>query len=169
MPAAKRLTPVQREARARKRMRLTAIVAGIPVGAVALYNSYFHIVKLSVEHSQSQTASHLGPVSIDGMMLVASVVVVARPGNWMARVSFALGAMLTLGANVWSVGRMDPWGLILAGSPAVASIMSALMIEGLCLPARPKRKKRRKPATIQPQAAKRPVRVRARTTELVQA
>lgn len=144
-PTAAQRTTAAREARTRKIMRLSAIPTGASVALVALYTSYFHIVALCVEHGQSQTAGHLTPVAIDGLMIVASIAMIGDRSAWIPRLAFTVGALLTLGANIASVHQPDAWGYVMAGTPAVALIASAEMVLHLCLPIT-KRKAPRKPA-----------------------
>lgn len=63
--------------------------------------------------------------------------------------SFTIGAVLTLGANVASVHpiAVPAIAYALAGTPAVALLLSADMLLRLCLPARAKGRKPAKKAT----------------------
>jgi hypothetical protein len=144
-PTAAQRTAAAREVRTRKIMRLTAIPTGAVVALVALYTSYFHIVALCVEHGQSQTAGHLTPVAIDGLMIVASIAMIGDRSAWIPRLAFTVGALLTLGANVASVHQPDAWGYVMAGTPAIALIASAEMVLHLCLPAAKRKAPRKAP------------------------
>lgn len=82
-PTTKRPTAAQRsiaarEARARKIMRTIAIAVSVPVALVALDGSYFHIVPLALLNGQSQSSAHLLPISIDGLMLISAVAMLAN-------------------------------------------------------------------------------------------
>lgn len=141
-PSAAQRSIAARQARTRKVMRSLAITAGAPVALVALDASYFHIVPLAVLNHQSQTTAHLLPVAIDGLMLVAAVAMIADRAAWLPRFSFAIGALLTLGANIASVHPVATpvIAYTLAGTPAVALLLSADMLLRLCLPAAPRRR-----------------------------
>jgi hypothetical protein len=134
-----------REAKARRMLRVFAIAGGVPVTLVAGYASYFHTVALACAHGQSQSTAHLMPVAIDGLMIVAAVAVIAHRNAWLPKIAFGAGALLTLGANVLSVHTPDPVAYVIAGTPALALLLSAELLLRLCLPAAPKRRLR-KPA-----------------------
>lgn len=147
----KRPVPVaKREAHTRAIMRWVAIIGGTPVLIIAMIQSYCHISTLAMINGQSATLGHMTPISIDGLMIVAAVAIIAQRTAWIPRVSFGVGALLTLGANALSIHPVSVWwiALILAATPAVALLASAEMLLRLCLPQPPKRRTpARKPAT----------------------
>jgi len=147
-PSAAQRSLAARRTRMRKAMKTVAISAGIPVAVVAGYLSYFHIATLALVNHQSQTAAHLLPVAIDGLVLVAAVAMIADRAAWLPRASFAIGALLTLGANVASVHPVaTPFiAYVLAGTPAVALLLSADLLLRLCLPAAPQRRRAQRKA-----------------------
>lgn len=130
-PTAAQRSSAAREVRARKAMRIVALIGGVPIIGVALYNSYFHIVQLCIQHGQSQSAGHLTPFAIDGLLVVASIAGAANRRAPLPWIAFSIGALMTLGANVASVGSSDPIGIVMAAAPALGSIVGAPMIEGL--------------------------------------
>lgn len=133
-PTAAQRSIAKREASARKVMRIVGIAGAVPVALVAIYVSYFHITKLAVEHGQSQSAAHLLPMAVDGLMLISAVAVIAQRAAKLPKFSFGAGAALTLAANALSVHHADPVAYVLAATPAVALLFSAELLLRLCLP-----------------------------------
>lgn len=119
---------------ARRGMRRLAGAGAGLVWFVDLYASYFHITELAVRHGQSQSLAHMIPLSVDGLMLIAAVAVVALRGSWMPKLAFLLGAGATIAANVLSVRGHDVIGYGMAGWVAVSLIGSAELLLRLWLP-----------------------------------
>lgn len=114
--------------------RLAGMGAGL-VWFVDLYASYFHTCELAVRHGQSQSLAHMLPLSIDGLMLIAAIAVVALRGAWMPKLTFLFGASATIAANILSVQGHDVIGYGIAGLVAVSLIGSAELLLRLWLPA----------------------------------
>lgn len=148
-PRKRPVSVVKREARTRAIMRWVAIIAGTPVLIIAMIQSYCHISTLAMINGQSATLGHMTPISIDGLMIVAAVAIIAQRRAPIPLISFGVGALLTLGANALSIHPVSVWwiALILAATPAVALLASAEMLLRLCLPQPAKRRTTRKPAT----------------------
>ena len=101
--------------------RLTA-AAVLLVAAIAAAVSYVHIEHLAVTHGQTMLAAVLLPVSIDGTVAAASLVMLraARAGlgtPWLARVMLGLSVVATLAANVAYGARYGLTGSLLSGWP----------------------------------------------------
>ncbi len=141
-------TRAQREAReaaekrARAIMRRVGIVGVSAVWVNALWISYFHITELMVRHGQSQASAHQYPIIIDGLMLIASVVIVAYPDARMPKAIFLTGALATVAGNLLSVQHGDAIGYVSAGFAGTALIGAAYLLERLCFPHKPKARKR---------------------------
>jgi hypothetical protein len=74
------------------------------VAAFAAVVSYSHVFDLGRLHGQSGTAARLLPLSVDGLILAASLVLLrearnGRPAPALARRMFWLGVSATLAAN----------------------------------------------------------------------
>ena len=115
--------------------RMTA-AAVLLVAAIAAVISFIHIEHLALTHGQTALAAALLPVSIDGTVAAASLVMLraARAGlgtPWLARVMLGLAVVATLAANVANGARYGPAGALLSGWPAVAFIGSAEMALGM--------------------------------------
>lgn len=106
------------------------------VSLIAATVSFVHIEHLAVTHGQTPLAAYLLPVSIDGTVVAASMVMLqaARAGirtPWLARVMLGLAVVATLAANVaygWPAG---PAWSVLSGWPAAAFIGCAEMALGM--------------------------------------
>jgi len=115
--------------------RLTA-AAVLLVAAIAAVVSFVHIEHLAVTHGQTTLAAMLLPLSIDGTVAAASLVMLraARAGlgtPWLARVMLGLSVVATLVANIAYGARFGLTGSLLSGWPAVAFIGSAEMAIGM--------------------------------------
>ena len=122
-------------------IRALTTAAVLLVAAIAAVVSFVHIEHLAVTHGQTALASALLPVSIDGTVGAASLVMLraARAGlatPWLARFMLGLSVAATLAANV---GYGLPYGLpgaLLSGWPAVAFVGSVEMVLGMVRRAR---------------------------------
>ncbi len=122
-------------------IRAATAAAVLLVAAIAAVVSFVHIEHLAVTHGQTWLAAVLLPVSIDGTVAAASLVMLraARGGlgtPWLGRFMLVLAVTATLAANV---GYGLPYGLAgaaLSGWPAVAFIGCAEMAIGMVRRAR---------------------------------
>jgi Protein of unknown function (DUF2637) len=99
------------------------------VAAVAAVVSYSHIYGLGRAHGQDGTAARLLPVSVDGLILAASLVLLheARDGRdapRLARFMLWLGIAATIGANIAYGAGYGLVGALISAWPAVAFIGS---------------------------------------------
>ncbi len=122
-------------------VRRMAAAAVLLVAAIAAVISFVHIEHLALTHGQTSLAAALLPVSIDGTVAAASLVMLraARAGlgtPWLARVMLGLAVVATLAANVANGARYGLAGALLSGWPAVAFIGSAEMALGMVRRAR---------------------------------
>jgi hypothetical protein len=115
--------------------RLTA-AAVLLVACVAAVVSFIHIKDLAVTHGQTALAAYLLPVSVDGTVAAASLVMLraARAGLGtpvLARTMLGLAVTATLAANVAYGVPYGLTGALLSGWPAVAFIGCAEMAIGM--------------------------------------
>jgi Protein of unknown function (DUF2637) len=116
-----------------KAIRVAATMAVMIVALIAAIVSFVHIEHLAVTHGQTRLASVMLPVSVDGTVGAASLVLLheARAGRsapWLARCMLVLGVAATLACNI---GYGAPYGLtgeLLSGWPAVAFVGSVEMV-----------------------------------------
>jgi Protein of unknown function (DUF2637) len=110
-------------------IRVLAAAVVLAVAAFAAVVSYSHIFDLSTHHGQSGTAARMLPLSVDGLIAAASLVMLhaARkrlPVPLLARIALMLGVGATVAANV---GYGLPFGwlsAVISAWPAVAFIVS---------------------------------------------
>ena len=113
-------------------IRMLAAAVVLAVAAFAAIVSYSHIFELGRHHGQDGTAARLLPLSVDGLIAAASLVMLhaARRSQdvpWLARAMLALGVAATVAANVlyglpfgWLAAVVSAW-------PAVAFVGSVEM------------------------------------------
>lgn len=107
-----------------------AVLAGV-AGAI----SYSHMAELARLHGEVGWRAHAFPLSVDGIEVVASLVLLAhrRAGTragWLPWIALAAGTAASVAANV-AVGASDPVGRLVAGWPAVALLVAIKLLAGL--------------------------------------
>jgi hypothetical protein len=107
---------------------LTAAVV-CAVATFAAVVSYSHIYGLGREHGQDGTAARLLPLSVDGLILAASLVLLHEARNGrdaprLARFMLWLGIGATIGANIAYGAGYGLLGALISAWPAVAFIGS---------------------------------------------
>ncbi|MGO9078135.1 MAG: DUF2637 domain-containing protein [Streptosporangiaceae bacterium] len=115
--------------------RLTAAVV-LAVAAFAAVVSYSHIYDLGRAHGQSGTAARLLPLSVDGLIVAAGLVLLhaarnGRPAPALARAMLWLGISATVGANISYGLPFGPLGAVVSAWPAVAFVGAAEMALGM--------------------------------------
>jgi hypothetical protein len=108
-------------------IRFTTAAVVCAVAAFAAVVSYSHIYGLGRAHGQDGTAARLLPLSVDGLILAASLVLLheARNGRdapGLARFMLWLGIGATIGANVTYGAGYGLLGALISAWPAVAFI-----------------------------------------------
>jgi hypothetical protein len=106
------------------------VLAGV-AGAI----SYSHMAELARSHGEVGWRAHAFPISVDGIEVVASLVLLAhrRGGTragWLPWAALAAGTAASVAANV-AVGASDPVGRLVAGWPAVALLVAIKLLSGL--------------------------------------
>jgi Protein of unknown function (DUF2637) len=122
--------------RSDKAIRVLTTFAVLVVAAIAAVISFTHIAHLALTHGQTVLAAMLLPLSIDGTVAAASLVMLrsARmklPTSKLARVMLALSVLATLACNVLFGAGFGIVGALLSGWPAVAFIGCAEMAIGM--------------------------------------
>src|SRR6266540_4793571 len=108
-------------------------VVGLAGVAGAISDS--HMAELARLHGEVGWRSHAFPVSVDGIEVVASLVLLAhrRAGTragWLPWAALVAGTAASVAANV-AVGASDPVGRLVAGWPAVALLVAIKLLAGL--------------------------------------
>jgi len=107
-----------------------AIVIAIPTGVVATVAgvvSYSHIVALALRVGQDSNDAHLLPVSVDGLIVGGSVIILA--GSALGWLGVSLGVAATLFANVESGLPHGPLNAGVSAWPAVAFSVASYLLE----------------------------------------
>lgn len=122
-------------------IRLSTAAVVTAVASFAAVVSYSHIYDLGRAHGQAGTAARLLPLSVDGLILAASLVMLhearnRRPAPPLARGMLALGVAATVAANVAYGARSGTLGAVISAWPAVAFIGAAEMALGMVRRAR---------------------------------
>jgi hypothetical protein len=113
-------------------IRVLAAIVVLAVAAFAAIVSYSHIFELGFHHGQDGAAARLLPLSVDGLIASASLVMLHAARRdldppWLARVMLALGVGATVAANV-AYGLPFGWlSAVVSAWPAVAFVGSVEM------------------------------------------
>jgi hypothetical protein len=112
-----------------------AALAGI-AGAI----SYSHMRELAAAHGETGWQAHTFPLSVDGIEIVASLVLLAdrrtgRSSGWLPWAALAAGTTASLAANVAAAGT-DLVGRVVAGWPAFALLVAVKLLSQLLEPRR---------------------------------
>jgi hypothetical protein len=108
-------------------IRFTTAAVVCAVAAFAAVVSYSHIYGLGRAHGQDGTAARLLPLSVDGLILAASLVLLHEARNGrdaprLARFMLWLGIGATVGANIAFGAGYGLLGALISAWPAVAFI-----------------------------------------------
>jgi hypothetical protein len=120
--------------------RLASRLSAAVVAGIAAWSSYQHMVHVALGVGERPDVAYVLPLSVDGMLVVASVAMVddrrsGRKVRWSARVAFVAGVTASVAANV--AGAHPTIGArIVAAWPAVALL---LVVELLSRQGRPAR------------------------------
>src|SRR5436190_16022934 len=102
------------------------ISAGL-VASIAAWSSYSHMAHVALRYGERPEVAHVLPLSVDGMLVVASVAMVddkraGRRVRTSARVAFAVGVVASIAANI-AAAHPSPGARIVAGWPALALLL----------------------------------------------
>src|SRR5437762_12881545 len=95
----------------------------VGLAGVAGAISYSHMAELARLHGEVGWRAHAFPISVDGIEIVASLVLLAHRrartrAGWLPWAALAAGTAASVAANV-AVGASDPSGRVVAGWPGV--------------------------------------------------
>ena len=113
-------------------IRILAAITVLAVAAFAAIVSYSHIFELGRAHGQDGTAARLLPLSVDGLIAAASLVMLHAARRKLdvpplARAMLVLGVAATVAANVFYGLPFGPVGAVVSAWPAVAFVGSVEM------------------------------------------
>jgi hypothetical protein len=110
-------------------IRITTAIAVLAVAGVAAIISYQHAYELVTSHGETGITAHLLPLTVDGLIWAASMVVLDasrrnHPVPRLALWSLGSGIVATVGANLaHGLGR-GPVGALVSAWPALALVGS---------------------------------------------
>lgn len=119
--------------------RLIRITTGLAVMAVAIVAatiSYRHAYELVVTHGESGPTARLVPLTVDGLIWAASMVILdanrrRRPVPALAKWSLGVGIVATIGANLAHGVGDGVVGALVSAWPAVALVGSYELLVAL--------------------------------------
>jgi hypothetical protein len=109
-------------------IRVSTAAAVVGIGAVAAYVSYRHAYDVVTGHGEAGATARLLPLTIDGLVFVASMVMLdsarrGQPAPALAKVALALGIGSTVAVNVLHGLAHGPIGAVIAAWPAVTLVV----------------------------------------------
>ncbi|MET7749936.1 DUF2637 domain-containing protein [Micromonospora sp. NPDC005367] len=104
--------------------RLASIAGTVAVTVIAAVGSYDHMRELALDAGQPAFLAALLPLSVDGMILVATLALGdGRRSRWSAWLAFLVGVAASLAANVL-VAEPDAVSRVVSAWPAVALLLT---------------------------------------------
>jgi len=113
----------------------TRIVSNVSTGAVACiaaWSSWTHMVHVALKFGERPEVAYVLPISVDGMLLVASTAIVSdrrahRPVRWSARTALLTGVGASIAANI-AAAQPTLGARIVAAWPAIALLLVVEML-----------------------------------------
>jgi lysylphosphatidylglycerol synthetase-like protein (DUF2156 family) len=107
--------------------------SALVVAAVAAYASYQHQRRFALAGGADPLGAALWPASVAGLMVLATVNLLTANVNsrrawWAARWSFALGAVVSLAANIAAAPRLAWQPILVAGWPPLALVLAVELL-----------------------------------------
>jgi uncharacterized protein DUF2637 len=111
----------------RRMTRIARNTSAAVVATIAGYASYWHQVAVAGMAGERQELAHILPLSVDGLLVVASVAMVdaraeGRKPSWQTKVAFVAGISASVGSNVMSA-HPTLLGRAVAAWPALALLL----------------------------------------------
>lgn len=109
------------------RMRLARNVSTAAVASIAAWSSWSHMVHVALRYGERPEVAYVLPISVDGMLVVASAAMVedkraGRRVRWSARIAFLTGMAASVGANI-AAASPSVGARIVAAWPAIALLL----------------------------------------------
>lgn len=107
--------------------RLARNVSTAAVTMIAAWSSWSHMVHVALRFGERPEVAYVLPISVDGMLVVASTAMVedkrhGRPVRWSARVAFVAGVAASVAANI-AAAHPSVGARIVAAWPALAMLL----------------------------------------------
>ncbi|MEU1585233.1 DUF2637 domain-containing protein [Micromonospora sp. NPDC005710] len=104
--------------------RVASLAGTVAVTVIAAVGSYDHMRELALRAGQTPLLATLLPLSVDGMILVATLALNdGRRSRWSAWLAFLVGVAASLAANVL-VAKPDAVSRVVSAWPAVALLLT---------------------------------------------
>jgi hypothetical protein len=102
-------------------IRVAAGAAVVALAVIAAAVSYSHMRLLAERHGETGWRAHAFPLSVDGIEIVASLVLLAdqrvgRRSGWLVWAALSAGTAASMAANI-AVGATDSTGRVVAALP----------------------------------------------------
>lgn len=116
-------------------MNLTRVTSTLGAGAVATiaaWSSWSHMVHVALKFGERPEVAYALPVSVDGLLVVASAAMVddkraGRAPRMSAKVAFGVGVVASLAANI-AAAQPSLGARIVAGWPALALLLTVELL-----------------------------------------
>jgi hypothetical protein len=113
----------------------TAAVTVAGLAGIAGALSYSHMRQLAQDHGQAGWHAHAFPLSVDGIEIVASLVLLAdrragRRSGWLPWTALAAGTIGSLAANI-AIAHPDAVSRVIAGWPALALLLAVKLLSSI--------------------------------------
>lgn len=112
--------------------RLARNLSAAVVASIAAWSSYQHMVHVALSVGERPDVAYVLPLSVDGMLVVASVAMVddkraGRAVRWSAKVAFTTGVLASVAANV-AAAHPTIGARIVAAWPALALLLTVELL-----------------------------------------
>lgn len=112
--------------------RIARDVSTVAVAGIAAWSSWSHMVAVALSFGERPEVAYVLPLSVDGMLVVASAAMVedkraGRTVRWSARTAFAVGVAASVAANI-AAAEPSLGARIVAAWPAVALLLVVEML-----------------------------------------
>jgi hypothetical protein len=107
--------------------RIARNVSTAAVAGIAAWSSWSHMVHVALRFGERPEVAYVLPLSVDGMLIVASTAMVedkrrGRTVRWSARIAFTAGVAASVAANI-AAAHPSAGARIVAAWPAVALLL----------------------------------------------
>ena len=112
--------------------RVARTLSTVAVAAIAAWSSWSHMVHVALRFGERPEVAYVLPISVDGMLIVASTAMVddqhaGRPVRWSARIAFLAGVTASVAANI-TAAQPTFGARIVAAWPAIALLLVVEML-----------------------------------------
>ncbi|MEU8285534.1 DUF2637 domain-containing protein [Micromonospora sp. NPDC048905] len=112
--------------------RVARNISTAAVASIAAWSSWSHMVHVALKFGERPEVALVLPISVDGMLIVASTAMVedkraARPVRWSARIAFVAGVAASVAANI-AAAHPSVGARVVAAWPAVALLLVVEML-----------------------------------------